>query len=83
MNSTVLLKDLQLNMNQSGGRGGGKDGEKPKLSKRFDDLGIPVGFLSNNRKNKPHKQPPNNEDGENEPVITDKMMNYFINKVLP
>lgn len=78
VNNTVLLSDLQKNTIQSGGRGKRKDGEKPRLSKRFEDLGIPLGFISSNRKNKPRKQVP-----DDEPIITDNMMNYFINKVLP
>lgn len=83
-NNSVLLKHLQpiTNTNQRGGRNG-KDGDKQKLSKRFEDLGIPVGFLSNSRKNKPRELPPNTEENVNHAIVTDKLMNYFINRVLP
>jgi hypothetical protein len=85
INNTVPLKHLQLNNNQSGGRGGenGKDVEKQKLSKRFEDLGIPVGFLSNSRKNKPRELPPNTEGDVTHAIVTDKLMNFFIKRVLP
>jgi hypothetical protein len=85
INNTVLLKDLQLNTNQSGGRkdGKGKDVEKQKLSKRFEDLGIPVGLLSNSRKNKPRELPPNTEGDVTHAIVTDKLMNFFIKRVLP
>jgi hypothetical protein len=77
INNSVPLNYLHPYGVFEGGGRQGKGGQK--LSKRFENLGIPVGFLSNNRKNKPRKLP----DAESEPIITDKLMNYFISRALP
>jgi len=83
-NSIVLLSDLNgINTYTRGQTGGDKYVEKQKLPKRFEYLGVPVGFLSTNRKNRPQKQRPNTEIYDNDPVLTDKLMNYFIDKALP
>lgn len=72
-NNCVLLNDIRKNLITGG--------SKQKTPNRFENLGIPVGFFVKSTKPIHRKQP--TTDGVNEPVVTDKLLNYFITRVLP
>ena len=72
-NNCVLLNDTRKDLITGG--------SKQKTPNRFENLGIPVGFFVKSPKYTPRKQP--TTDGVTEPVVSDKLLNYFINRVLP
>lgn len=72
-NNCVLIKNTTKGLISGG--------SKQKTPSRFENLAIPVGFFVKSPKNIPRKQP--TTDGVNEPVVTDKLLNYFIARVLP
>lgn len=72
-NNCVLLNDTTKGLTTGG--------SKQKTPNRFENLGIPVGFFVKSPKHVPRKQP--TTDGVTEPVVTDKLLNYFISRVLP
>ena len=70
----ILVNDINCSLKKKGGT---KMDNKP--NSRFTDLGVPVGFLSNKITN----QRKTYKDETNINPISEKIFNYFINKMLP